>query len=45
MDFGVLEQILADGAEVAHFKVASEKLRVALRDVLEPGWRDEPDAP
>jgi len=45
MDFGVPEQTLADRTEVAHFKEASEKLRVALRDVLEPGWRDEPDTP
>ena len=32
---------LHEGIEWPTFDKASEKLRVALRDVMEPGWREQ----
>jgi len=38
-------QLLNDPNKRELFRTGSSQLRVALRDVVEPGWRDEPDAP
>jgi hypothetical protein len=32
---------LLDPSEVEQFSQASEQVRMALRDVVEPGWRDD----
>jgi hypothetical protein len=36
--------MLHEGVEWAAFDKASERLHVALRHVIDPGWREEPDA-
>jgi hypothetical protein len=38
-------QLLNDPNKRELFRTGGSQLRVALRDVVEPGWRDEPDAP
>jgi hypothetical protein len=37
--------MLHEGIEWAVFDAACTELRVALRDSLEPGWREESDTP
>jgi len=39
------EELLDDAGEAQVFSVTSDRLRVLLRDVVEPVWRNEPDKP
>jgi hypothetical protein len=36
-----LEELLDDASEAQIFNAASDRLRVVLRDVAEPGWRED----